>query len=294
MIIFNIERMALHDGPGIRTTIFLKGCNMHCQWCHNPESISDKPELFFNSSLCIMCRKCMKACKHDVHVFSQENHILDRRECILCGSCVSVCPSQALDLCGKEMSVNEVMDIVMKDDIFYKSSEGGITISGGEPLCQPESVFELLRKAKNKGLHTVLETNGNYNWKKIKPMLILIDIIRFDLKHMDSREHKYFTGSDNNLILGNLKRLINNNCKVVISYPLILGVNDSMQNVKEMIKVIKDLHSVLCVDVIPYHNLYISKLEKLGKKQKHVFFKPSNLKVNEVKEFFREAGINIC
>ncbi|MCL5986862.1 MAG: glycyl-radical enzyme activating protein [Actinobacteria bacterium] len=292
--IFDIKRMALHDGPGIRTTVFLKGCNMSCKWCHNPESISSKLELLFNASKCIMCRKCKEVCERGVHEFMEERHIVNREKCNQCGDCARECPSQALEMCGEGMSVTEVMNIVMRDEIFYKNSGGGITISGGEPLCQPDFTFALLKEAKKRGLHTVLDTNGNYSWEKIEPMLPYIDLIRFDLKHINSDIHRSFTGTSNSLILENLRRLAEDDHKLVVSYPMIPGVNDSIGNLKNMMKIIKALPSRVCVDVVPYHDLYLSKLEKLGKKRELIFLRPSQEKVSEVEDFFKEEGVEVC
>ena len=203
--IFDIKGFALNDGPGIRTTVFMKGCPLDCLWCHNPESKSRKSELFFDSRKCVGCRSC-EVCPYGCHVFTDTEHIFNREKCIACGKCAAECYTDALELVGTEKSVEEIIAEVMKDEAFYENSGGGMTLSGGEPMFQFDFTYELLKRAKENGLHTCIETCGFAKWEQYEKIADLVDIFLFDYKETDPGKHKEFTGVTNELILENLKK----------------------------------------------------------------------------------------
>ena len=286
-IIFNVERMALYDGHGIRTTVFLKGCNMNCKWCHNPESINKNSELMFDSRKCIKCRSCETVCEQGVHQFKNGEHIVDRKKCIACGKCAEVCPTKAVEICGREVTVGEVIDIIIRDKIFYEVSKGGITISGGEPLVQRNFTFDLLRGAKSLGISTILDTNGNWSWDNVEEMLPYIDGFRYDLKTMDSNTHMYYTGVDNNLILENLKNLSKTGKEIFVTIPLLQGINDSDENINSITIFLTSLSKFPKVQILPYHSFYMSKLRKLGRRST-LFASPSSENIERIKNKLRE------
>ena len=284
--------MALNDGPGIRTTVFLKGCNMSCKWCHNPESINEDLVLMYNEKKCIKCRKCEEVCEREVHRFIGEEHLVCRDKCNNCGICIEVCPTKAVEICGERVSAKEVLDILIRDKVFYDVSNGGITISGGEPLVQKEFTFGLLYGAKSLGINTIIDTNGYWNWKSIEKILPYIDSFRYDLKIMDPETHKLHTGADNKVILENLKKLSKIRKEIVIVVPLIQKINDSDENIKSLISFLKTLPKVPEVQILPYHSLYTSKMKKLGVDYR-LFSAPKDEVVKKVKEMLVAAGINL-
>jgi pyruvate formate lyase activating enzyme len=284
--------MAINDGPGIRTTVFFKGCNLSCPWCHNPEGINCKLELIYNSKRCITCNLCAKVCKYEVHSFNSGVHYVDHGKCVVCGECVKVCPSKALKICGYYISVDEIVELVMKDKIFYDYSDGGITISGGEPFCQYEFLKRLVYAFKSKSLDIILDTNGNYDWSLLEEISPFINSFRFDLKNMNSDMHRKVTGAENSKILNNLISLSENGLKAVIVFPLIPKVNDTEDNINLMIDFISSLPNKFPLNVLPYHDFYISKAEQLGKKCK-TFGNVKAKKVNEIIEKFKESGIEV-
>ena len=203
-LIFNIQRFSVNDGPGIRTNVFFKGCPLNCLWCHNPESKSTKPDLGFIASKCIGCGHCLTQCPGHCHTMENGEHVIDRSKCLACRACERFCAG-ALEIMGREMTVDEVLGEVMKDEIFYKTSNGGMTVSGGEPMIQFPFITELLRAAKEKGLTCCMETCGFAAWARFEEIMPYVDLFLYDIKETDPARHREYTGADNALILENLR-----------------------------------------------------------------------------------------
>ena len=263
--IFNIQRFCVNDGPGIRTTVFIKGCGLDCAWCHNPESKSFERELMFSDSLCIMCKACETVCENGVHSFSEKGHLLDREKCTLCGKCTDICPAEAVELAGKQMSVDEVMETVLRDVQFYENSGGGMTLSGGEPLHSFEFSYELLKAAKENGIHTCIETSGYADTGKILKIAEFTDLFLYDFKISDETLHKKYTGVGNELIKKNLLALDKFGNKMVLRCPIIPGVNDNASHFDGIAETANSLANIVGIDIEPYHALGVTKLSRLGK-----------------------------
>ncbi len=262
--VFDIQRFSLHDGPGIRTTVFLKGCPLRCLWCHNPESKSKKAELTLYKNRCIGCLDCLSACPNGVHSVSPSGeHLLDRTRCLVCGACAAACTG-ALEVCGTEMRPEEVLEEVLKDLPFYENSGGGLTVSGGEPLLQAEFTYALLSMAKSRGLHTAIETSGYAPWETVREIAAVTDLFLWDVKETDPARHKAYTGVDNAVILENLRRLDAQGAKIVLRCPVIPGCNDREEHFAAVGKLAETLSAVEHVDIEPYHPLGISKADALG------------------------------
>jgi len=265
-IITEIQRFSLHDGPGIRTTVFMKGCNMRCAWCHNPETIQIKPQLQFFPGKCIECGECIRICPNGVHAVLGNKRVLKRDLCVGCGKCASVCYSGALVLVGKEIDTKEVMKEIMEDIQYYHQSGGGITISGGEPLVQKFFSFEILKLCKEKGIHTAIETNVAMPWSDISFILPVTDLIMLDIKAMDDSVHKKWTGVSNSRILKNIKKLSEKEIPLIIRTPIIPGVNDSTEEIGRIAKYISSLSNVLYYELLPFNPLGAPKYESLDMK----------------------------
>ena len=264
-IVFDIQKFSIHDGPGIRTTVFLKGCPLRCVWCHNPESWRPEPELLFTAAKCTGCRRCAEVCPAGVHAFTADGrHELDRAACVRCGKCVEQCPAEALELCGRSLTVEEVMAEVRKDRVFYENSGGGMTLSGGEPMMRPEFTFALLNAAKKEGIHTALESCGFAPREEFERILPVTDLFLFDIKTMDEAKHLRLTGRDNRLILSNLEFLSGAGAEIVLRCPLIPGLNDTPSELAKIGELAERLSGVTGIDVEPYHPLGVSKAERLG------------------------------
>jgi pyruvate formate lyase activating enzyme len=269
--VFNIQRYSIHDGAGIRTLVFLKGCPLRCLWCSNPESQSSEPELGFIESRCVGAETCgapcISACPIEaVLLNNQGKPIIDRQRCDACGMCAEACNKDALKVVGREMGVDEVMVEVEKDRAFYRRSGGGVTLGGGEPLAQYRFAAELLKAAHEAYLHTAVETCGHAPWRHFETVLEHADLLQFDLKHMDPLRHRELTGQSNELIIENLKRVLSvkSSEDVIIRVPVIPGYTDSVENISETAEFVAGL-GFSQVELIPYHKLGVSKYAQYGR-----------------------------
>ncbi len=295
--VFNVQYFNLHDGPGVRTLVFFKGCPLRCHWCSNPESMSRIPELGLKRALCNQCGKCLEACPEQALFFDREDILsVDRHKCNACGKCVSACYPEALTIYGKEMTAEEVFEEVNRDKMFYEGTGGGITVSGGEPLLQPHFLAAIFRLCHEAGIHTCLETTGYANgqvWDKVLP---LTDHVLFDLKHMDSRLHQEFTGIPNRRILANAAKVAKSGVPVMFRMPLVPGFNDTPQNIEATADFVRRLEgdNNQGIELMPYHRMGMGKYESLDKQYALNDLKPSEPDyVESVRQRFEVFGL-IC
>ncbi len=263
-LVFNIQKYSVHDGPGIRTTVFLKGCPLRCAWCHNPESITPRRELLIVESRCIACRECRLACRFGTLVPGDGPLPARSGTCVLCGDCVAACPTEARALGGDEMSVARVLKIVSQDRMFYEQSGGGVTFSGGEPLLQPEFLRSLLETCHAGGLHTVVDTCGMASWEHLLAIAPVTDLFLYDIKLMDDARHRQWTGVSNALILQNLEALGRVHQQIWLRIPLIPGVNDDPAELEAIARFAASVPSIRQVNVLPYHRNGAHKAKRLG------------------------------
>jgi len=266
-VIFNIERYAVHDGPGIRTIVFLSGCKLRCLWCANPEGQELKPQLTFFSDKCTGCGKCISVCSNKAIEQINGKIIMDWNRCTRCLKCVEVCPNEARKNLTKLMTSKEVLEEVIKDIPFYRRSNGGVTLSGGDPLIQVDFASEILKLCQEKKIHTAIETSGFADWDYFAKIIKYTNFIIFDIKHMDSKKHKYGTGVSNERILENLKKITNlyKDINLLIRIPVIPNFNDSEENITNTVKFVRSLKNIKKIELLPYHKLGAIKYERIGK-----------------------------
>lgn len=267
--VFDISRYCLDDGPGIRTTVYLKGCPLRCMWCHNPESNSKEIEIGFDQKKCVGCQACVHVCPKDCHKIENGQHVFERKNCIVCGKCTEICEFDALTKIGEKMTVEQVMKIVTRDKAFYKSSGGGMTISGGEALYQLDFTKELLLAAKERGISTCIETTGFAATDKLMEIAPYVDIFLYDCKQMNSSIHKKVTGVRNELILDNLRQLDKMGKQIVLRLPIIPQINDNEKHFQAVGALADELEHVLYLEVLPYHPLGLSKAALLEMDMKY-------------------------
>lgn len=293
-LVTNIQGYSLHDGPGIRTVVFLKGCGLACRWCSNPECISPKPETGFFKSLCTQCGNCAAVCPNGALVFEGgEFPYINRKKCTGCGDCSSVCSYQALVLYGKPMNSDEIFEVVNRDKMFYEASGGGVTLSGGEALLHPQLVCDVFEKCRQAGIHTCIETSGNAPESALRQVIPFTDYILYDLKIMNSEKHRQYTGQPNDLVLANARLVAGSGTETFFRLPLIPGVNDDIQNIKETADFLNGLGpNYRQIELMPYHRLGKGKYESLDRKYPlSGVWAPEPEQVDLVKKAFENNGI---
>ena len=292
-LIFLIQGYSIQDGPGIRTTVFMKGCPLRCLWCQNPESWNAYSELMTHDAQCIGCGKCVEACSVEAVTLSrEEGRKIDRDRCNLCFECVEACPANALTKVGEYMTVEQVMKEVEKDEIFYYRSGGGVTVSGGEPLLQGPFVKRMLKACKERGLHTALDTCGYSPWPLMEEVLEYVDLVLFDIKHMDPKAHEEATGVSNALPLENLYKIPNQKT-VWLRIPLIPGYNDSEENLEKIGKLGREIGAER-ISILPFNKFGDGKYENLGRPIPVPHLKtPSSERLHEIQRGIESFGLNV-
>lgn len=289
--IFDIKHFAVHDGPGIRTTVFFKGCPLRCVWCHNPESLSKNTQLGYVSQNCTACKRCASVCPTGAHTVENGTHAFSREKCIKCGKCAEVCYGKNLTLYGREATVEEIISDVLVDEDFYESSGGGITLSGGECLIQADFCEELLKAAKEKKLHTAVDTSGFAPRESLEKVVPYTDLFLYDVKAFDEEVHKRCTGVSNKIILDNLIYLDGIGAQIEIRIPLVPEYNTT--EIEKIGGFLKDLKSVLGVRILPYHNYALTKYESLGMENTLPEKVPTENEINTAKETLKAFSIKI-
>jgi glycyl-radical enzyme activating protein family len=269
-LIANVQKYNMHDGPGVRTLVFFKGCPLRCKWCSNPENLEKKFKIMYKRSSCVDCGACVSVCPVGIHSMSRESgiHEIDRSiDCVGCRKCEEVCPGKALSISGEMKTISELLEVIEEDSMFYSMSGGGVTVGGGDPLLQHDAVANLLMACKKEGINTAVETSGYAKTETLLQLAEFTDLFLYDIKQIDSKKHYELTGVHNDQILKNLKELMHRRYNVKIRMPLLKGLNDSpadIQGVIDFLTPFKDCKNFKGVDLLPYHKLGVNKYKQLG------------------------------
>lgn len=291
--IFNIQKFSIHDGPGIRTTIFFKGCPLTCQWCHNPESQSYKKEILIQKERCSVCGECEKHCSSQAIRKVDSKVIYDESKCNYCETCIVRCHNNAREIVGKEYTVDDVMKEIEKDKAFYEQSGGGVTLSGGEVMTQIDFVEELVKACKEQGISVVIDTCGYAPSEYFLRIMKDIDIFLYDIKLMDSEAHEFYTGKDNALILENLRLLSSEGATIQLRLPLIEGINTSDEDIQKIIEFISSL-TVHSVNLLPYHPMGQGKYTKMNIEYPlETLIRPSDVRLEDIQARFRQENYKV-
>jgi pyruvate formate lyase activating enzyme len=294
-LIFDLKKYAINDGPGIRTTVFFKGCPLRCRWCHNPEGQSFAPEIMIRPSRCLSdCSECVSSCSEGTIVKTAGVPVLDRLRCNACGKCADVCPAQAIEVVGRRLSAAQLLREIEKDRIFQEESGGGVTFSGGEPLSQPDFLSEILEQCRKKEIHATLDTCGLAPADVLERVAEKTDLFLYDLKAINENKHIAFTGESNRLILENLKRLAAKGKKVVVRIPIVPGVNDDDENIRGTAEFLRSLGTISEISLLPYHKLGRDKYRGLEKKaDDDDFTPPSADRIERIKGDLEDCGFRV-
>lgn len=293
-VIFNVQHYSIHDGPGIRTTVFLKGCPLRCCWCQNPESQFHLPVIFLNPEKCTGCGNCLEACPSGAIQLIEDKSKTDRTRCEGSGRCAEICPGEARILMGKHVTAGDVFEKVNADTVFYETSGGGVTLSGGDPVGQPDFSAGILKLCRQAGIHTAIDTCGFAGWKIFERILTYVDLVLYDFKHFDDTKHKEYTGVSNKLILENAKRIHHDlHIPLRARIPVIPGYNDSPENIEAAAKFIAEqLDTTITVHLVPYHRMGEGKYENL--EQERIDFTstpPDEKHLQELQQIFQTFGL---
>jgi pyruvate formate lyase activating enzyme len=293
-IIFNIQRFSTEDGPGIRTTVFMKGCPLRCLWCHNVEGINPKPEIVWHEAKCIGCLSCIEACPTQAIVKTSEGLVTDRKKCTACGKCAEVCAAKSRELIGRTVTVEDVFNEVLKDNVFYETSGGGVTASGGEPTMQSDFVAELFSKCRTAGIPTALDTSGYVKWEALESILKFTDLVLYDLKELETESHQKHTGVNPVLIWENARKIAGLGKPMWVRTPIVPGYTDSEENIQKIAGLCVNLGNVARLDLLPYHRLGEPKYKTLSLDYKLKGLQPPTREhMERLKEIARRCGVRI-
>jgi pyruvate formate lyase activating enzyme len=293
-IVFDIKKFSIHDGPGIRTTVFFKGCPLSCWWCHNPESQAPQPELMFWPNRCIRCEACLSACAQDAISMGSDGVSTDGERCVRCGACVAVCAAEARQIAGRAMTVAQVVAEIERDVPFYDESGGGVTFSGGEPLLQQDFLLALLQACREEEIHTALDTCGFSPWETVDRIRPYVDLFLYDLKLVDEARHRRFTGVSNGLILSNLQALSRRGQAMILRVPVIPGINDDDENIRRTGALAAALPHLERVDILPYHPAGVEKYRRLKRDYGLPDIRPlTDERTAEIAQILRRFGLHV-